>query len=117
MLAGINEWVKMTVVFMLWSKMGKWVIFRAKINIFGNFFKSFLLNFSEVIPDGSLIIWIFKKWDMYGPKIPKIQKFEKNMFFKFSKILCDEIHSKGTKSDCFFFIFQDNFNYTQITPS
>ena len=56
--------------------------FGAKINIFGNFSESFVLIFLKLYLMAVIkiclkfVIWNFKKWEIYGPKIAKIQNFK-----------------------------------------
>lgn len=62
-----------------------------------------------------MTVWIFKKWDIFGHQNTKMKKFYNMFSLHFSKILFDR-HSKGSENGYMIVIFQDNFQYAQITP-
>lgn len=100
----------------------QWVRFRPKNNTFEIYCKSItyfwnctwwqLLRIGKNLPGG--VLDTFRTF-LVPPKISKIQTLHKVWSSNFSETLCDCKHSKGSKSDWFFF-FQDNFDYISITP-
>ena len=59
-----------------------------------------------------LIIRVFKEWGIFGPKnTENSQNLLIRLLYKFSKILCDDRHPKGSQRDCVLF-----FRTTFIIP-
>ena len=58
-----------------------------------------------------MTVWIFKERDIFGGENVGIQTFHKICSLQFFEILCEEMHSKGSKS--YFFSF---FRTARILP-
>ena len=70
-------------------------VFLSKINLFK------VLDLSKILPDErhsewlKVAVWIFKEWDIFGPKNVKIEKLQEIYSIDFPVMFCDDKHLKG----------------------